>query len=659
MAGALLGKRSRSAFTDEKCASQPSISDEDPAENRITTRSTRSKRKADFVIVADENENPFVSRSKLRKVTHHGGDGETDEFALENSTMSKKTARAKTTPAKHGKPGRRIPLSPQKNKACGDESVDISSTPPTPSTPRHRDVPSKKIPITPRHRVGLAGKPSTPQTLRTPSNPNLSGSSIYNLARQVFARGTASDRLVGREKEREELRDFLQSRLKNCKSGCLYVSGPPGTGKSALVNEICDELTHDISFQRSYVNCMSVKSSKDLSAKLLEDFDQIDVLEGSEEKALKAVFERKNTAHLIILDEVDHLLDVDIELLYQVFTWSMQASSNLVVVGIANALDFTDRFLPRLKSRGLKPQLLPFMPYSVAQISSILTSKLQTLLPEGTTAAADFIPFLHPTAIMFVSKKVAAQTGDLRKAFAISARAIDLVEAETRTKLGPSTAEITPSPSPSPSKTPLMENMNLSSPISTQSPQKLQRGKNPLAQLTVETAPRATIAHVARVTAAVFSNGSNQRLTALNLQQKAIMCSLFVLEKRLRDRHELEAPVTPSKTNAAPTIKALHASYTTLCKTNNLLHALTSTEFRDVLTSLETLSLISWVDGRNGTFTAVAPGTPSRRGRQGGFGTKVVEEKRVASSVALKELKESLKGPASDILLGLLSSEGL
>ena len=660
MAGTTLGKRTRSSMLADGNSYTPSTRASKAAIAQPATRTTRSKRKTDFVIAADEDENPFQSR-KSRKLAHDGDDMEVDELSLENTPSSKKVDSVRTTPAKHGAVGRRIPLSPKKHDALQENiENEVSSKPPTPSTPRHRDALSKKIPITPRHRVGLIGKAATPQTQRTPSTPHHTGPSVYNLARQVFARGASSDRLVGREKERQELRDFLQPRLQDAKSGCVYVSGPPGTGKSALVNEICDEMEENASFQRSYVNCMSIKTARDLSAKLLEDFDQMDVLEGAEEKALHKLFSAKKQAHLIILDEVDHLLDVDIELLYQVFDWSMQASSNLVVVGIANALDLTDRFLPRLKTRGLKPQLLPFMPYSVAQIASILTSKLKALLPEGSTATPDFIPFLHPTAIQFASKKVAAQTGDLRKAFAIAARAIDLVETEARTNLSKTTAEITPLPTPSPAKTPLMENMNLSSPVAVRSPTKAtQRPQNVLAHLTIETAPRATIAHMARVTAAVFSNGSNQRLSALNLQQKAIMCSLFVLEKRLQDRHDMDVLATLSRANGAPTIKALHAAYTDLCKTDNILHALTSTEFRDVLTSLETLSLISWVNGRSGTFTAVAPGTPSRRGRQGGFGMKVAEEKRVASAVGVKELRDSLKGPAADIMLGLLSDAGL
>jgi cell division control protein 6 len=658
MAATTLGKRTRSAFLEDNT---PSTRSQRAAATSAApiTRSTRSKRKAEFVIAADENENPFVSR-KTRKVAQNGDDMVVDELALKNTPAAKKADTVRTTPAKHGTAGRRIALSPKKNDIAQENvQEEFSSKPPTPSTPRHRDALSKKVPITPRHRVGLIGKTATPQTPKTPSTPHHTGPSVYNLARQVFARGAASDRLVGRDTERQELRDFIRPRLEKANSGCAYVSGPPGTGKSALVNEICDEMQESMTFQRSYVNCMSVKSAKDLSAKLLEDFDEMDVLEGAEEKALHGLFSKKSCAHLVILDEVDHLLDVDIELLYQVFEWSMQSSSNLTVIGIANALDFTDRFLPRLKSRGLKPQLLPFMPYSVAQIASILTSKLKALLPENTTATADFVPFLHPTAIQFASKKVAAQTGDLRKAFAISARALDLIETETRASLSKTTAEITPSPTPSPAKTPLMENMNLSSPAMARSPSKAQRPQNPLANLTIETAPRATIAHMARVTAAVFSNGSSQRLTSLNLQQKAIMVSVLVLEKRLRERHEMDVLATPSRANGAPTIKALHAAYTELCKTDNILHALTATEFRDVLASLETLSLISWVNGRSGTFTATAPGTPSRRGRQGGFGMKVAEEKRVASSVGVKELKESLKGPASDILLNMLGSEGL
>jgi len=474
----------------------------------------------------------------------------------------------------------------------------------------------------------------------------------------MFARGTNPDKLIGREKERQELGEFVSQRLKEKSSGCLYISGPPGTGKSALVNEVSTDLQETVSFRSIYVNCMSVKTGRDIFAKLLEAFDNMDVLEGSETAALDVLFHAGDASYLVTLDEIDHLLDVDMDLLYKLFEWSLDRSSSLVIVGIANALDFTDRFLPRLKLRGLRPQLLPFMPYSVAQIATVVTSKLKALLPTTTAATADFVPLIHPIAVQFASKKVAAQTGDLRKVFAICLRAIDLIESETRATLSKSAAELTPSPTPSPSKTPLMENINLSSPV--HSPNKARAPANSMAHLTMATAPRATIAHMARVTAAVFSNGSSQRLASLNLQQKAVLCSLAALEQRKRDSPSNDVSATPSKfSNAAPTIKALFETYSSLCENDKVLHPLTNTEFRDVLAGLETQSLVSWVDGKNGTFTAVAPGTPSRKRRGGGFGAKVTEEKRLAGCVGNKEIRESLKGPGAGLLLGLLDGVGL
>jgi cell division control protein 6 len=397
---------------------------------------------------------------------------------------------------------------------------------------------------------------------------------------------------------------------------------------------------------------MSVKNATDLYRTLLEEFVDIsEVTEGEEMETLRQVFMLRKTSYIVTLDEVDQLLELDIDMLYNIFEWSLQKSSGLILVGIANALDFTDRFLPRLKARGLKPHLLPFLPYSAQQISAVITAKLKTLLPPGST----HLPFIHPTAIMFLSKKVASQSGDLRKAFDICRRAIDLVEAETRDKHTNPTAEITPSPTPSPSKTPLVENVNLSSPaVRSPTKSKLHNGlANSLAQLTVETAPRATIAHVAKITATVFSNGTSQRLQNLNLQQKAVICSLSAIEAKKRASASNSVLATPSKTHStAPTIKDLFEAYTTLCKRENILHPLTSTEFRDIVGSLETLSLIIAVEGKSGSL--MTAGTPSRRGKNNAFSGVVVENRRVASAVGNKELAESLVGAGSGILRGIL-----
>ena len=461
-------------------------------------------------------------------------------------------------------------------------------------------------------------------------------------------------RLIGREKERSELEEFMQTHITSNSGGCVYVSGPPGTGKSALVGEICDGLKKLDDVRTAYINCMSVKGSTDIYSTLIEELcNSEQELVANQTKVLKALFfpadKASSRVYVVVLDEIDHLLSLDLEILYTLFEWSLNRSSRLIVVGIANALDLTDRFLPRLKTRSLRPQLLPFLPYTVPQIASVITTKLKSLLPRDA-APSDYVPFVHPAAIQLCSKKVASQTGDLRKAFDIIRRAVDLVEKETRQKHQENLeVQILQD---SPSKTPLAENMNLSSPClpsgyAKKSPSKLAES---LSMLNPQNAPRASIAHVARVTASAFNHGTLQRLLSLNLQQKAALCSLVALEKKnTQSKRDLFA--TPSKSaNATPTIRRVYQMYCELCKRDNTLHALTATEFGDVIGSLTTLTLVQEGDAKGFSGLGLARLTPSKK-------MSLAEDKRIVSCVTEKEVEGCLDGPGGGILKGFLHEE--
>jgi len=470
----------------------------------------------------------------------------------------------------------------------------------------------------------------------------------------LFSSCCESTTLIGRETEKQELSQFISNALLSSNGGCLYISGPPGTGKSALTGAITKQLLSSGNNSLSVINCMSVKSASDLAQKLTQDLD----LKPSGRKAadfehLKSCFfDNSSQKSFVVLDEVDRIVDLDLKFLYNLFEWSTQADSQLVLIGIANALDLTDRLLPRLKSRNIKPDLLPFMPYTSAQIVEIISSKLRSL--NEPSAPADYVPFLHPAAIQLCSKKVAASTGDLRKAFDICKRAIDVAEQEARAEQSRLALQ------DSPSKAPLAENINLASPPVQRSPQKPRQLKllGTLTHLTTTTAPRATIAHVAKITALVFSNGTSQRLTTLNLQQKAVLCSLVGAEQKRRSLITA-FPSTPSKTaalNAAPTTRQLYETYSSLVKREALLHPLTSVEFRDVLSGLETLSLISVMEGKNGSFAIpMTPSrTPGRKGKAAFSGAGAGDEKKFSSCVGFAEVLKSLTGPGSEILKDIL-----
>lgn len=65
------------------------------------------------------------------------------------------------------------------------------------------------------------------------------------------------------------------------------------------------------------------------------------------------------------------------DVLYTIFEWPYLPNSRLCLIGIANALDLTDRILPRLQARPhCRPQLLNFPPYSREELVAIVQDRL-------------------------------------------------------------------------------------------------------------------------------------------------------------------------------------------------------------------------------------------------------------------------------------------
>lgn len=76
--------------------------------------------------------------------------------------------------------------------------------------------------------------------------------------------------------------------------------------------------------------------------------------------------------------------------------------------------------LPRLQARcELKPKLLHFAPYSKEQIVHIFTSRLK---------AAGVLEVFSPVALQMLAGKVAAISGDVRRALDIGRRVVELID---------------------------------------------------------------------------------------------------------------------------------------------------------------------------------------------------------------------------------------
>ncbi|KYN34022.1 Cell division control protein 6 like protein [Trachymyrmex septentrionalis] len=245
------------------------------------------------------------------------------------------------------------------------------------------------------------------------------GFNKYQNARKSL-HGSITDNLPGREEELTKLQTYLLEHLDQETAGSLYISGPPGTGKTACLFKIMQQSDVKSKFKVVYINCTSMKSATAIYAKIIQELSIPGMTKSG--KNSKAIIEKylvsKHKTLLLVLDEIDQLESKKQSVLYSIFEWPSKPNSKLILIGIANSLDLTDRILPRLQARcELKPVLMHFAPYSKQQIFDIISTRLNE---------ANATNVFTPPAIQFLASKVAAISGDIRKALDISRRVIEL-----------------------------------------------------------------------------------------------------------------------------------------------------------------------------------------------------------------------------------------
>ncbi|XP_044742330.1 cell division control protein 6 homolog [Chrysoperla carnea] len=239
------------------------------------------------------------------------------------------------------------------------------------------------------------------------------------------------NQMVGRDQEIQELSEFLQLHINDNKSGSVYISGPPGTGKTATLSYILKNYKFERSFHDIYLNCTSIKSSSSIFSHIAISLKL--KVNGKTEKdyvnSLEKHFSTTSTPTLLILDELDQLESRKQSVLYTLFEWPARYVNSVILVGIANALDLTDRVLPRLQAHtSLRPKLMHFAPYKKEQIVEIMKQRL---------TEANVLDSFAPVAMQMLAGKVAAVSGDARRALDIGRRAVELADQQHKKVLQP------------------------------------------------------------------------------------------------------------------------------------------------------------------------------------------------------------------------------
>uniref|UniRef100_A0A7N2MBE5 ORC1/DEAH AAA+ ATPase domain-containing protein n=1 Tax=Quercus lobata TaxID=97700 RepID=A0A7N2MBE5_QUELO len=199
------------------------------------------------------------------------------------------------------------------------------------------------------------------------------------------------------------------------KAGSLYVCGCPGTGKSLSMEKVKQLLFHWANEARHQqpnvltINCTSLAKTSDIFGKILGESQLRKKVNGvtSPLQHLQNLYSQKPQPSgmkmmLIIADELDYLITKDRAVLHDLFMLTTFPFSRCILIGIANAIDLADRFLPKLQSLNFldnrlavactrppilhqnigykyelrKPTVVTFRAYSKDQILKILHERL-------------------------------------------------------------------------------------------------------------------------------------------------------------------------------------------------------------------------------------------------------------------------------------------
>lgn len=109
--------------------------------------------------------------------------------------------------------------------------------------------------------------------LTPPATPPVTTLSLHARARALLRPGAGE--VIGRDKERAVLTDFLASFTTGGSRNptdklAAYISGAPGTGKTALVSDVLRGVATD-KLKGIYVNCTGLKEENSVWARVLEE----------------------------------------------------------------------------------------------------------------------------------------------------------------------------------------------------------------------------------------------------------------------------------------------------------------------------------------------------------------------------------------------------
>ncbi|KAH6630635.1 P-loop containing nucleoside triphosphate hydrolase protein [Chaetomium sp. MPI-SDFR-AT-0129] len=449
------------------------------------------------------------------------------DMVQQNTKETRKRRTAKSEPADQD----------YKHKAGGDDDDgDGDTAPRTPKKARTKDA----VTPTSKRRTPGGGKLVTPSSQRrilvkkhlefTPLatrvlSPHHVLASPYQLARSQLHVASVPTSLPCREAEFSLVYSHLEAAITDGSGTCIYISGTPGTGKTATVREVvahldaavrADELDDFIFVE---INGMKITDPHQSYSLLWEALRGQRVSPAQALDLLEREFSRPSPRRVpcvVLMDELDQLVTKNQGVMYNFFNWPGLRHSRLIVLAVANTMDLPERTLSNKISSRLGLTRITFPGYNHEQLMRIVQSRLEGV--PGDIVDGD--------AVQFAARKVAAVSGDARRALDICRRAVELAEADAKAAEDSNDKNNDTEDLPVPD-TPSKKHRGPNKPPTPSKPSSLppqKPSKKPTGRVTIETIRRA----IAEAT----SNPLQQYLRALPFAARLLLAALLMRTQR-------------------------------------------------------------------------------------------------------------------------------
>ncbi|XP_044504950.1 cell division control protein 6 homolog B-like [Mangifera indica] len=381
--------------------------------NAFPTNSLQKKRESiTMPAIASQDSILAIKSKKSCEFARSNGDSTPQKRGLRSDAAAQQSKSPTSTPMKWKSPRRSLNSSPN----TPTNGIEKNS---------HEKLVTRKSPVKKKLFESFQVKPNwNPQDVEQMS-----------AVKEALHVSTAPSTVVCREEEMKKVLKFCKKHVKEEKAGSLYVCGCPGTGKSMSMEKIKQHLVVWAKEKGIKVpdvlamNCTSLTNTSGIFSKILLKFQPTKKISGSTSplQHLQNLYSQRQPSSdskmmLIFADELDYLITRDRSVLHDLFMLTTFPFSRCILIGIANAIDLADRFLPTLQSMNCKPLVVTFRAYSKDQIIRILQERLMAL---------PYIVF-QPQALELCARKVAAASGDMRKALSVCRSAIEMLDAELR-----------------------------------------------------------------------------------------------------------------------------------------------------------------------------------------------------------------------------------